>query len=83
MATVTGTKTVTATAAALFAGATELTGRTFLYARNMDDVMSCGINGRTVGAGEEIKLRFSGVGTQTVLAQSNGRAVQVEVQEVA
>ena len=83
MATTTGTKTVTATAAALFAGATELTGRTFLYARNLDDIMSCKINGRTVEPGEEIKLRFSGVGTQTILAQSNGRAVQVEVQEVA
>ena len=83
MATNTGIKTVTATPAALFAGTAELTGRTFLYARNLDDIMSCKINGRTVEPGEEIKLRFSGVGTQTILAQSNGRTVQVEVQEVA
>lgn len=83
MSTVTATKTVTNTAAALFAGAAELSGRTFLVARNLDCVMSCKINGRTVEPGEEIKLRFSGVGTQIVLAQSDGRAIQVEVQEVA
>ena len=83
MATTTGTKTVIATAAALFAGTEELTGRTFMAVRNMDDVVSMNVNGRTLEPGEEIKLRFSGVGTQTILAQSNGRAVQVEVQEVA
>ena len=83
MATTTGTKTVTATAAALFAGTAELTGRTFLYARNLDDIMSCKINGRTLEAGEEIKLRFTAAVPETILAQSKGRAVQVEVQEVA
>lgn len=83
MSTATGTKTVTNTAAALFAGTAELAGRTFLAARNLDDVMGCKINGRTVEPGEEIKLRLSGVGTQTILAQSNGRAILVEVQEVA
>lgn len=80
---VSGVKTVTNTAAALFAGTAELSGRTFMAARNMDDVMSCIIDGRTVEPGEIIKFRFSGATAQTVMAQSNGRSLLVEVQEVA
>ena len=83
MSMVSGNKTVTNTAAAIFAGTAELSGRTFLAVRNLDDVMSIKVNSRTLEPGEEIKLRFSGTGTTTVLAQSNGRSVQVEVQEVA
>ena len=81
--TKTGIKTVTNTPAALFAGTEALAGRIFLYARNMDDIMSCIINGRTLEAGEEIKLRFTAAVPETILAQSKGRAVLIEVQEVA
>ena len=83
MTTVTGTKTITNTAAAVFAGGSVLANRVFLYVRNLDDCVAILINGRIVEPGEEIKLKFKASESVTVMGQSTGRAVQALVQEVA
>lgn len=81
MATVTGTKTITNTAAAVFAGSTVLTSRVFLYVRNLDDSVAILINGRIVEPQEEVKFRLSADAAVTINGQSTGRAVQALVQE--
>jgi hypothetical protein len=83
MTTVTGEKTITATAAAVFAGSSVLANRVFLYVQNLDDCVAILINGRIVEPGEEIKLKFKASESVTVMGQSTGRAVQALVQEVA
>ena len=83
MITVTGTKTITNTAAAVFAGSTVLANRVFLYVRNLDDSVAILINGRIVEPGEEIKIKFKAAESVTIMGQSKGRAVQALVQEVA
>ena len=83
MTTATGTKTITATAAAVFAGSSVLANRVFLYVRNLDDSVAILINGRIVEPGEEIKLKFKASESVTIMGQSTGRAVQALVQEVA
>ena len=83
MTTVTGTKTITNTAAAVFAGSLVLASRVFLYVRNLDDSVAILINGRIVEPGEEIKLKFKASESVTIMGQSTGRAVQALVQEVA
>ena len=83
MTTVTGTKTITNTAAAVFAGSSVLANRVFLYVRNLDDCIAILINGRIVEPGEEIKLKFKASDATTIYGQSLGRAVQALVQEVA
>ena len=83
MTTVTGTKTITATAAAVFAGSSVLANRVFLYVRNLDDSVAILINGRIVEPGEEIKLKFKASESVTIMGQSTGRAVQALIQEVA
>ena len=83
MTTVTGTKTITATSAAVFAGSSALANRVFLYVRNLDDCVAITINGRRLEPGEEIKLKLKSTETVTIYGQSTGRAVQALVQEVA
>ncbi len=83
MTTATGTKTITATAAAVFAGSSVLANRVFLYVRNLDDCVAILINGRIVEPGEEIKIKFKAAESVTIMGQSTGRAVQALIQEVA
>ncbi len=83
MITVTGTKTITNTAAAVFAGSSVLANRVFLYVRNLDDSVAILINGRIVEPGEEIKFKLKAAESVTIMGQSTGRAVQALVQEVA
>lgn len=80
---VAGTKTVTSVSASLFAGASAMVGRVFMRARNMDTCVSCTIAGRTIEPGEYITLSFDSTAQtpETVYAQSNGRALKVEVIE--
>ena len=83
MTTVTGTKTITNTSAAVFAGSSALASRVFLYVRNLDDCVAILINGRIVEPGEEIKIKFKAAEFVTIMGQSKGRAVRALVQEVA
>ena len=83
MTTVTGEKTITNTAAAVFAGSTVLANRVFLYVRNLDDCVAILINGRIVEPGEEIKLKLKASESVTIMGQSTGRTVRALVQEVA
>ena len=83
MTTVTGTKTITNTAAAVFAGSSVLANRVFVYVKNLDDCIAILINGRIVEPGEEIKLKFKASDATTIYGQSLGRAVKALVQEVA
>ena len=83
MTTVTGTKTITNTEAAVFAGSSVLANRVFLYVRNLDDSVAILINGRIVEPGEEIKLKLKASESVTIVGQSTGRAVRALVQEVA
>ena len=83
MTTVTGTKTITNTAGAVFAGSSVLANRVFVYVKNLDDCIAILINGRIVEPGEEIKLKLKASASVTVTGQSTGRAVRALVQEVA
>ena len=83
MTTVTGEKTITNTPAAVFAGASVLANRVFLYVRNLDDCIQIKVNGRIVEPGEEIKLKLKASESVTIMGQSTGRAVRALVQEVA
>jgi hypothetical protein len=83
MTTITGEKTITNTPAAVFAGASVLANRVFLYVRNLDDCIQIKINGRIVEPGEEIKLKLKASESVTIMGQSTGRAVRTLVQEVA
>lgn len=83
MSTVTGTKTITATSAAVFAGSSALANRAFLYVRNLDDCIAITINGRIVEPGEEVKFKLKASVATVIYGQSTGRAVQALVQEVA
>ena len=83
MTTATGTKTITNTAAEVFAGSTVLVNRVFLYVRNLDDCVAILINGRIVEPGEEIKLKLKATESVTIMGQPTGRAVRALVQEVA
>ena len=83
MTTVTGTKTITNTEAAVFAGSSALANRVFVYVKNLDDCIAILINGRIVEPGEEIKLKLKASESVTIMGQSTGRAVQALVQEVA
>ena len=83
MTTATGTKTITNTAAAVFAGSTVLANRVFLYVKNLDDSVAILINGRIVEPGEEIKIKLKAAESVTIMGQSLGRAVKALVQEVA
>ena len=83
MTTVTGTKTITNTAAAVFAVSSVLANRVFVYVRNLDDCVAILINGRIVEPGEEIKLKLKASESVTIMGQSTGRAVRALVQEVA
>ena len=83
MTTVTGTKTITNTAAAVFAGGSVLANRVFLYVQNLDDSVAILINGRIVEPGEEIKFKLKASASVTIMGQSTGRAVRALVQEVA
>ena len=83
MTTVTGEKTISNTSAAVFAGASVLANRVFLYVRNLDDCVQIKVNGRIVEPGEEIKLKFKASDATTIYGQSLGRAVKALVQEVA
>lgn len=78
---VSGIKTVVATPAAIFAGASALAGRTFMSVRNMDTCVNIKVGGRTLEPGQEIQFKFAAATAQTVNAYSNGRAVEVEVVE--
>lgn len=83
MSTISAIKTVTATSASLFAGASALSGRTFLRARNLDECVAAVVAGRRLEPGETIILNFSSTAQtpETVYASSLGRAISVEVIE--
>lgn len=83
MTTVTGTKTITNTEAAVFAGSSVLANRVFVYVKNLDDCIAILINGRIVEPGEEIKFKLKASESVTIMGQSTGRAVRALVQEVA
>ena len=83
MTTVTGTKTITNTEAAVFAGSSVLASRVFLYVRNLDDSVAILINKRPVEPLEEMKIKIKTGESVTIMGQSTGRAVQALVQEVA
>ena len=83
MTTVTGTKTITNTEAAVFAGSSVLANRVFLYVKNLDDCIAILINGRIVEPGEEIKFKLKASESVPIMGQSTGRAVRALVQEVA
>ena len=83
MTTVTGTKTITNTEAAVFAGSSVLANRVFLYVQNLDDSVVILINRRPVEPGEKIKLKLKDSESVTIMGQSTGRAVRALVQEVA
>ena len=83
MTTVTGTKTITNTEAAVFAGSSVLANRVFLYVKNLDDSVAILINKRPVEPLEEMKIKIKTGESVTIMGQSTGRAVQALVQEVA
>ena len=83
MTTITGTKTITNTEAAAFAGSSVLANRVFVYVKNLDDCVAILINKRIVEPGEEIKFKLKASESVTIMGQSTGRAVQALVQEVA
>ena len=83
MTTVTGTKTITNTAAAVFAGSSVLANRVFLYVKNLDDSVAILINKRPVEPLEEMKIKIKTGESVTIMGKSTGRAVQALVQEVA
>ena len=83
MTTATGTKTITNTAAAVFAGSSVLANRVFLYVKNLDDSVAILINKRPVEPLEEMKIKIKTGESVTIMGQSTGRAVQALVQEVA
>ena len=83
MTTVTGTKTITNTGAAVFAGSSVLANRVFVYVKNLDDCIAILINDRIVEPGEEIKFKLKASESVTIMGQSTGRAVRALVQEVA
>ena len=83
MTTVTGTKTITNTEAAVFAGSSVLASRVFLYVRNLDDSVAILINKRPVEPLEEMKIKIKTGESVTIMGQSTGRAVRALVQEVA
>ena len=83
MITVTGTKTIINTTAAVFAGSSVLANRVFVYVKNLDDCVAILINGRIVEPGEEIKFKLKASESVTIMGQSTGRAVQALIQEVA
>jgi hypothetical protein len=78
---ISATKTIVNTSAALFAGNAVQANRTFMRVRNMDDCMAIVVGGRTVEPGEVITFNFKASTPETVMAYSKGRAVQVEVVE--
>ena len=83
MTTATGIKTITNTAAAVFAGSSVLANRVFVYVKNLDDCVAILINGRIVEPGEEVKFKLKASESTTIMGQSTGRAVKALVQEVA
>ena len=78
---ISATKTIVNTSAALFAGNSVLANRTFMRVRNMDDCVAIIVGGRTVEPGEVITFSFKPSVAEIVMAYSKGRAVQVEVIE--
>ena len=83
MTTATGIKTITNTAAAVFAGSSALASRVLVYVRNLAECVAILINDRIVEPGEEIKLKFKASESVTIMGQSTGSAVRALVQEVA
>ncbi len=83
MTTATGIKTITNTAAAVFAGSSALESRVFVYVKNLDDCVAILINNRIVEPGEDIKFKPKASESITIMGKSTGRAVQALVQEVA
>lgn len=83
MTTVTGTKTITNTEAAVFAGSSVLANRVFLYVKNLDDSVAILINKRPVEPLEEMKIKIKTGESVTIMGQSTGRAVEALIQEVA
>ena len=51
--------------------------------RNLDDSVAMTANGRHLEPGEDTKFSLTGLGTETIMVQSKGRALPYEIQEVA
>ena len=82
MSTVTATKTITSTSAAIFAGSSQLANRIQLIVVNLDDSVAIMVNDLPVEPGERTKIKPLSPST-IIYAYSLGRAVQALVQEVA
>lgn len=83
MAYLSAIKTATSTATSACAGASEMPGRTYVRIRNLDDSVAMTANGRHLEPGEDTKFSLTGLGTETIMVQSKGRALPYEIQEVA
>ena len=83
MAYLSAIKTVTNTATSAYAGTSEMLGRTFVRIRNLNDSVAMTANGRQLEPGEDTKFSLTGLGTETIMVQSKGRALLYEIQEVA
>ena len=82
MSTVTATKTITSTSAAVFAGSGQLADRIQLIVINLDDSVAIMVNGLPVEPGERTKIKPLSSST-VIYAYSLGRAVQAMIQEVS
>lgn len=88
-APLTGLKTVIATAAEVFAGASAKSGRRMLFAKNMDPVLRCRIGasgvsqqtGTSLEPGAAVKIKFDPGIYVPIFAISEGASIKVEVWE--
>ncbi len=76
-------KTATNTATSAFADTEIMTGRTFASLRNLDDSVAMTANGQRMEPSEGLKFALSGLGTETIMVRSLGRALLYEIKEVA
>lgn len=82
MSTITGTKTITSTSTAVFAGSSQLANRIQLRIINLDDSVAIMFNGMLLEPGEDKTIKPLSSST-VVYAYSLGRAVQAMIQEVS
>ncbi|MDP4158372.1 MAG: hypothetical protein Q8911_01225 [Bacillota bacterium] len=89
-APLTGLKTVTATAAEVFAGASAKANRRMLFIKNMDPVLRCKVGasgvsqqtGTSLEPGAAVEIKFDPGVYVPIYAISEGASIKVEVWEV-
>ena len=87
---VSGEKTVTSTAAAVFAGASALSGRKMMILRNLDPVLRCRIGsssitqrtGLILEPGATLEIAFNPATAIPIYAISEGASIQMAVIEL-